>query len=193
MIAIIDCGIGNVQSVKNALDCLGVESVITSAAPEIGAADRVVLPGVGAFGAMMEALRERELIEVLKDYLSSGKPFLGICLGMQALFETSEESPGVSGLGVLKGSVQKFSLGKVPQMGWNSVLSRSPRLLGSGYGYFANSYYVVPADPGIVTATSEYGCSFTCAIESGSITAVQFHPEKSGDYGLHFLERWLLC
>ncbi len=193
MIAIIDCGIGNVQSVKNALDCLGVESVITSSASNIGAADRVVLPGVGAFGAMMEALRERGLIEVLKDYLSSGKPFLGICLGMQALFETSEESPGVSGLGVLKGSVQKFNLGKVPQMGWNTILPRPPSLLAKGYGYFANSYYVVPADPAIVTATSEYGCSFACTVESGSITAVQFHPEKSGDYGLQFLERWLLC
>ena len=192
MIAIVDCGIGNVQSVKNALDYLRVESIISSSASEIGGADRVILPGVGSFGAMMEVLQERGLVDVLKEVLEKGKPFLGICLGMQVLFETSEESPGVDGLGVLKGTVKRFTSGKVPQMGWNEVRPCSQGLLQEGYGYFANSYYVVP-DDSVVAATAEYGCPFACAVQFRNIAAVQFHPEKSGDYGLALLKRWLSC
>ncbi len=192
MIAIIDYGSGNVRSVKNTLDFLGVESKITSKPEEIDAAGKIIFPGVGAFGYAMEQLRKRKLEEPIKNAIANKKPFLGICLGQQLLFEESEESPGVKGLGVFKGKVKKFVKGKTPQIGWNEIIPAKKNDFENGYMYFVNSYYVVPEDKGLIAAKTSYeGQEFASAIEKDNVIAVQFHAEKSGDFGLNFLRRWL--
>src|SRR3989344_1289011 len=163
MISIIDFGAVNLKSVKNALDCLNADSRITDRPDEIAKAERLMLPGDGSFGFMMEELRKKKLINPIKDFIRSGKPFLGICLGLQALFEESEESPGVKGLGIFKGKVVKFKKGKVPQIGWNKTLPKKKsygNIFSEGYVYFVNSYYAVPEDQTIVAATSDYYGSF---------------------------------
>jgi len=205
MIAIVDYGAGNIASVRNALSRLGVESRATCEAQEILSAERVILPGVGSFGFLMQSLRQKGLDETLLQSINKGTPFLGICLGMQALFESSEESPGIAGLGIFKGKVVRFQRGKVPQIGWNEVVPRgncsgnecdkgdAKELLTKGFAYFVNSFYCAPADPSIVAATTDYNGAFACAIQNENITAVQFHPEKSGDWGLAFLKRWAGC
>ncbi len=190
MIAIIDYGAGNVKSVKNALDYLGFDSLITSDVDEIRKAERVIFPGVGNFGDCMQELEERKLVEVIKKFIDSGKPFLGICVGLQLLFEKSEESPGVNGLDVFKGKCVKFNQGKVPQIGWNKIKSKK---FGEGYVYFVNSYYAIPDDNSVVDATSDYFVDFTAIVEKDNVLATQFHPEKSGDFGLQILKRWLQC
>ncbi len=192
MIAIIDYGSGNVSSVKNSLDFLGVESKITSKPEEIGAADKIIFPGVGAFGYAMEQLAEKKLEGPIKNAIKNGKPFLGICLGLQLLFGESEENPGVKGLGIFRGKSKKFSSGKTPQIGWNEIKPTKNGILREGFMYFVNSYYVVPEDKGIVAAESVYGNrKFACAVENGNVMAVQFHAEKSGEFGLDFLRRWV--
>ena len=190
MIAIIDYGAGNVKSVKNALDYLGFDSLLTSDANEIMNAERVIFPGVGNFGDCMKSLDDRGLVDVIKKFIDSGKPFLGICVGLQLLFEESEESPGVKGLGIFRGKCVKFNQGKVPQIGWNKINSKK---FGEGYVYFVNSFYAIPDDEGVVDARSDYFVDFVAAVEKDNVLATQFHPEKSGDYGLSISQRWLQC
>ncbi|VVB56950.1 Imidazole glycerol phosphate synthase subunit HisH [uncultured archaeon] len=190
-VVIIDYGAGNLASVQNALDKLGAKWSVSSNPAEIRAAKRIIFPGVGSFGSMMERLRERKLDAAIRDAIASGTPFLGICLGMQALFESSEESPGVKGLGVLEGEVVKFQKGKVPQVGWNEVKARGNGALKSGYFYFVNSYYCRPKEQKIVAATTDYFGEFASVVSAANVMAVQYHPEKSGRAGMEFLQRWL--
>lgn len=201
MIAIIDYGVGNLFSVEKALAALGADAKITSDARTIAAADKIVLPGVGAFGDCMENLTATGLIPTIKDFVKTGKPMLGICVGLQILFEGSEESIGVAGLGLLKGKVRRIQAPglKVPHMGWNSLTIKSPRqpldpfqgLSEKPYVYFVHSYHAVPQDSSIVTATTEYGSELTAAVAKGNIQATQFHPEKSGDVGLAILKNFI--
>lgn len=195
MIAIIDYGAGNLHSVKNALDYLGAEAVITGDKDAILAADKVILPGVGAFGEAMASLREKELEDVIKTVIENGVPFLGICLGLQLLFEESEESPGVSGLGVFKGKVVKIpDCGlKIPHMGWNDItLTKESRILaGNPFVYFVHSYYLTTPETDIISAYTEYGQRLGIAVERGNVFATQFHPEKSGEAGMESLKRFI--
>ena len=193
MIAIIDYGAGNLKSVQNALDYLGVDIIITDNPKDILKADRLILPGDGSFGYMMENLGKKGLIKPIKDFIKSDKQFLGICLGLQALFEESEESPNVKGLCIFEGKVVKFRKGKVPQIGWNKIISNKQGIFKNGYMYFVNSYYVVPKDGSIIATVTDYNFNFVSAIQSNNVTATQFHPEKSGKDGIELLKRWLKC
>ena len=192
MIAIVDYGAGNLMSIKNALDFIKVKSKITDKAEEIIKADKVILPGVGNFGNVMSNLEDRKLTKTIKRFIESRKPFLGICIGLQILFEESEESPGIKGLCILKGKVVKFKKGKIPQIGWNFVKSKD-KLLKDGYYYFVNSFYVTPKDKSVILAETDYFTKFTSAIKKENIIAMQFHPEKSGSIGLKFLTKWCRC
>lgn len=194
MIAIIDYGMGNLYSVHKAFVKLGIKAVITREASVIESAERVVLPGVGAFGDCMKNLKEYKLVDVIRYVIRRGTPFLGICLGLQLLFEGSEEEPGVEGLKIFPGMVRKIVTPglKVPHMGWNSLKFQSSSRLFEGltpnsYVYFVHSYHAVPDDASIITAVSDYGGKITAAIGYGNVQAVQFHPEKSGNIGLKIL------
>ncbi|HMM20097.1 MAG TPA: imidazole glycerol phosphate synthase subunit HisH [Selenomonadales bacterium] len=196
-IAIVDYGMGNLYSVGKAFTRLGVAAAATSDALAIRRADKIVLPGVGAFGDCMRNLEACGLVEVIREVVAAGKPFLGICLGMQLLFEGSEEDPGVPGLGILPGLVRRIDAPgmKVPQMGWNSLelTGESPLFAGlpaPAYVYFVHSYHAVPADGKVVTAVTQYGGQVTAAVGRGNLQAVQFHPEKSGTVGLKILENF---
>ncbi|MCH5212682.1 MAG: imidazole glycerol phosphate synthase subunit HisH [Oscillospiraceae bacterium] len=196
MVAIIDYGAGNLHSVKNALDFLGAESEITNDKDKILAADHVILPGVGAFGDAMRSLNESGLADVVKAAADGSRPFLGICLGLQLLFERSEESPGVDGLGIFRGSVVKIPERglKIPHMGWNNItLTKDSRILPDNkpFVYFVHSYYINAEDSDVVSAYTEYGEKLDIAIERGNVFATQFHPEKSGDVGMEILKRFL--
>ena len=199
MVAIIDYDAGNVRSVEKAVISLGAEALITRDPAEINRSDHVILPGVGAFGDAMGKLERYGLIPVIKEIAKSGKPFLGICLGEQLLFEKSEEAPGVEGLGILKGEVKKLSGAdglKVPNIGWNSLEIRNGgRLLdhikNGTFVYFVHSYYVRAEDVSVVTATIDYGETVDAAVEKDNVFAVQFHPEKSSDDGIKILENFL--
>ncbi len=195
MIAIIDYGAGNLKSVKNALDFLKADSRITDKARDIRQADRIILPGDGSFGYMMENLEKKKLVIPIKEFIKSKKPFLGICLGLQGLFEESEESPNVKGLSVFKGKVVKFRFGKIPQIGWNKIIRKKNvsqrNIFSDNYMYFANSYHAIPKDDSIIAAMTDYNGSFVSAIRSNNITAMQFHPEKSGKAGIGLIRRWL--
>ncbi len=199
MIAIIDYGAGNLHSVKNALDFLGAESVITDSPEEILAADKVILPGVGAFGDAMAALENKKLTDTIREVVSINKPMLGICLGLQMLFEESEETPGVKGLGILKGKIVKIPPQegiKIPHMGWNSLeISKKSRILkdigNEPYVYFVHSYYLEPENPEDVSAYTEYSKRLAVAVERDNLFATQFHPEKSGDLGLKILKNFV--
>lgn len=191
MIVIIDYGAGNLRSVKNALDRIGVPSLITDDRDVILKAEKVIFPGQGHFGACVDALKEKGLFDVIREAACT-KPFLGICVGMQLLFEKSEETVGISGLGILKGEVKKFSLGqKLPQMGWNRVQSVDKDRFDGQFYYFANSYFCVPEEEECVLAKSFYGESFACVVAKGQLLAVQFHPEKSGQEGMKILESFV--
>ncbi len=199
MVAIIDYDAGNIRSVEKAVRYLGKEAVVTSDPEKILAADRVILPGVGAFGDAMKRLHAMGLVEVIRQVAERGTPFLGICLGLQLLFEKSEESPGVAGLGLLRGEILRLpelpGL-KVPHIGWNSLKYPNPGRLFRGipedsYVYFVHSYYLKAQDEGIVTATTEYGTLVHASVESGNLFACQFHPEKSSETGLTILENFL--
>ncbi len=194
-VVIIDYGAGNLMSVQNALDSLRVSWAVSADPAVVRSAKRLIFPGVGSFGAMMERLRKRKLEQPIKDAIASGTPFLGLCLGLQVLFERSEESPGVAGLGIFKGDVVKFKKGKVPQVGWNEVKPNSGNktIIGPMWAYFVNSYYAKPEDSTLVAATTDYFGEFACAVASKNVIAVQYHPEKSGEEGLAFLKRWLSC
>lgn len=200
MIAIIDFGAGNLQSVKKALDYLGEPNLITAKSSEIEAADALILPGVGSFGDAMQSLTDSGLLETVRAAALSDTPFLGICLGLQLLFPESEESKGVKGLGVLPGKIIKFpgDMGlKIPQIGWNSINIREGCKLYAGvpqnaYVYFVHSYYLQAADPEVVAATAEYGVTFHASVadEAHRLYATQFHPEKSGAVGLRILRNF---
>lgn len=196
MIAIIDYGMGNLGSVEKALTFIGYDSVITDDPKLVMEADGVILPGVGAIGAAMEALKSKNLDKVVHDYIATGKPFLGICLGMQMLFDSSEESFGgspVQGLSVLPGKVVRFpsDMGlKVPQIGWNALSSKNPILPDGEYVYFVHSYYCVPAREEDIAATVDYGIEYCCSVRRDNVLACQFHPEKSGEAGLAILQCW---
>ena len=198
MIAIIDYDAGNIRSVEKAFIKLGQEVVITRDKETILSADRVVLPGVGSFGDAMEKLDCYGLVEVIKEVVKRGVPFMGICLGLQLMFESSEESPGVEGLGLLKGKVvripDKEGL-KIPHIGWNDItINPSSRLMyglhNNSYVYFVHSYYLQAENEEEVAATTEYSAHIHAAVESGNVFATQFHPEKSGDVGLKILENF---
>ena len=197
-LAVVDYGRGNLRSVCKALESLGADVGLVSESKGICGADAVVLPGVGAFGDCSRSIDELGLREPLLDWLRSGRPFLGICLGYQLLFERSEESPEAAGLGFFQGVVRRFSIGKlkIPHMGWNTIEPAPGAALFKGLGeepsvYFVHSYFPQPADPSIITATCEYGECFAAACGSGNIQAVQFHPEKSQSIGLGILRNFL--
>lgn len=198
MIAVVDYGAGNLHSVKNALDYLGADSVVTSDISAVKAADKLILPGVGSFGEAMDCLNKSGLCQAVRDFAKSGKPFLGICLGLHMLFEESEESPGVKGLGVLKGRVVKIPEHglKIPHMGWNSIetVKESKILKNMGdepFVYFVHSYYIKPDNKSDVSAVTQYGETLSVAVERDNLFAVQFHPEKSGDTGLEILRNFI--
>lgn len=199
MTAIIDYDAGNLKSVEKALKHLGEEVVITRDPAVILAADRVILPGVGAFGDAMEKLHQYGLVEVIHQVVERGIPLLGICLGLQLLFESSEESEGVPGLGVLKGKILRIPDQpglKIPHMGWNSLkLTPDTRLFegleDGSYVYFVHSYYLKAEDDGIVAASTEYSTHIHAAVEAGNVCACQFHPEKSSEVGLKILENFV--
>lgn len=198
MIAIIDYDAGNLKSVYKALIHLGEEAVITRDSREILCADKVILPGVGAFGDAMNKLKEYGLIPVIKEVAESGTPFLGICLGLQLLFEGSEESPQAEGLGILKGEILRIpeSEGlKVPHIGWNSLTYDHQGRLFRGipeesYVYFVHSYYLKAKEERIVKASTEYGVKIHASVEQGNVFACQFHPEKSSKAGLRILKNF---
>ncbi|NLO21020.1 MAG: imidazole glycerol phosphate synthase subunit HisH [Syntrophomonadaceae bacterium] len=201
MIAIIDYGVGNLASVRNAFIKLGHEAVISSSPEQILQADRVVLPGVGAFADAMNNLSRFALDNTVKQVIAAGTPFLGICLGLQLLFTEGEEHGIHPGLGIIKGKVIKFDLPrpyKVPHMGWNQVFPREDSKLFKGlpsgsHFYFVHSYYVLPQDDSVIAAHSDYGVDFVCAVEEKNLMATQFHPEKSGRLGLQILQNFGGC
>lgn len=198
MIAVLDYGAGNLLSVEKALRFLGCETAVAADAETLQSASGAVLPGVGAFGDAMACLRSAGLVQPVLDYIRSGKPFLGVCLGLHLLFEESEESPGVKGLGVLKGKIRRIPGApgrKVPHMGWNSLCLADRGGLFSGlpedsYVYFVHSYYLRTDDRGLVTATADYGVTLDAAVQRGNLFATQFHPEKSGRAGLAMLRNF---
>lgn len=199
MIALIDYGSGNLRSVLNALRHVGAEAQLVSNPEKLADADAVVLPGVGAFGDCARGLQTRGLWEPLQEWLRSSKPFLGICVGYQLLFEESEESAGVRGFGHFAGRVKRFRTPelKVPQIGWNRLQltdAAAPLWRGlpeSPHVYFVHSYFPVPADPSIVSAWTSYGETFAAAVARANVAAVQFHPEKSQAVGLGLLSNFV--
>ena len=199
MVAIIDYDAGNIKSVQKAIEYLG-EEVISTREPEVILnASRVILPGVGAFGDAMEKLHKYNLVDVIKEVVKKEIPFLGICLGLQLLFETSDETPGVQGLGILKGKIKRIPDNgelKIPHIGWNSLSFPNKGRLYEGisqesYVYFVHSYYLDAEDKGIVVATTEYGTTIHASVEQGNVFACQFHPEKSSSVGLKILDNFL--
>ena len=197
MIVLIDYGVGNLYSVEKAVAYVGGDVKISSSAEDIVRAEKIILPGVGAFGDCMKNLEATGLIPTIKAEISSGKPILGICVGMQILFAGSEESPCVNGLKIFGGQVKKIRAGdlKIPHMGWNSIKFGDSKLFaglsGEPYFYFVHSYHASPDDKKIIAATTTYGEEVTAAIEFENIFATQFHPEKSGDVGLHVLKNFV--
>ena len=198
MIGIIDYDAGNIRSVEKALSYLGEKTVVSRNPETLKNADKVILPGVGSFGQAMENLHRYELVPVIRDMIEDGKPFLGICLGLQLLFESSEESPGAEGLGILKGKILKIPSSpglKIPHMGWNSLqLQNNGRLFRNipqdTYVYFVHSYYLQAQEPEIVKAVTEYSTEIHASVEKDNVFACQFHPEKSGKYGLEILKNF---
>jgi glutamine amidotransferase len=195
-IDLVEIGAGNIGSVKRCLERLNVNfQVVNSSNPPMGDTP-LLLPGVGAFGPVMEHLKKDSFDKRLQALVKGGTPYLGICIGMQILFDSSEEAKGVSGLGLLPGAVRKFQQGKVPQIGWNNIdlahqNGTNPDLPASGFVYFVNSYYPDPLDQADVLYYADYYVRFCAAVRSKNITAFQFHPEKSGKFGQTLLERWI--
>ena len=189
---IVDYDAGNLRSVANMLTFLNVPFVITSDKDEILAAKRIIFPGQGHFAQAMNNLDKKGLIPVIKECCQKDIPFLGVCIGLQILFEKSEEAPNIEGLGILKGEVKKFTSGKIPQIGWNKVFTTNNNsFIPEDYFYFVNSYYVVPKDENIISSYCDYNGKFCSSVEKGNIIAVQFHPEKSSEAGLKFFRNWL--
>lgn len=199
MIAIIDYDAGNIRSVEKALNFLGQEAIVTRKKEQILGADKVILPGVGSFGDAMDKIRQYGLEKVICQVAENGTPFLGICLGLQLLFESSEESPGVQGLGILKGRILKIPETeglKIPHMGWNTLKLQGNGRLFRGlpedpYVYFVHSYYLQAAEEEIVTAVTDYGIRIHASVEKNNVFACQFHPEKSSSTGLAILKNFV--
>ena len=197
MITFLDYGAGNVRSVINAIERLGESVKLVQSGADLDSAERLIFPGVGNFGALMRTLREKQLRQPLIRYLHSGKPFLGICVALQALFESSEEAPEEPGLGIFQGRVQRFTTKlAVPHIGWNGIKAHQASPLfqdiqGDEKFYFVHSYHVVPKDQGIILTSTDYGYQFASSVQRGALVATQFHPEKSGRAGLKLLENFL--
>ena len=209
MIAVIDYGVGNLFSVSKAVEAVGATVEVTGDPDRIRAAEKLILPGVGAFGDCMKNLRAASLDGVIVDEIARGKPLMGICVGLQILFEGSEESPNVDGLGVFKGTVKKIRAEglKIPHMGWNRIMRNEECVMRNEFlpassitnyelritncFYFVHSYHAVPDDRSLIAATTEYGETLTAAVARDNIFAVQFHPEKSGDVGLQVLKNFI--
>lgn len=199
MIAILDYDAGNIRSVEKAFQYLGEETVLSRDRDEILSADKVVLPGVGAFGDAMNKLKDYNLVNTIYDVVDKKIPFLGICLGLQLLFESSDETPGVSGLGILPGNILRIPDKpgyKIPHIGWNSLeLTNNGRLFDgvaeNAYVYFVHSYYLKAAEEEIVTATADYTTTIHASVEKDNVFACQFHPEKSSDVGLQILKNFV--
>ncbi len=200
MIAIIDYGMGNIHSVNKALQLYGAQTIVTDKVKDIRSSDKIVLPGVGAFGDAMEELKRQGLAAAINEHIRNKKAFLGICLGMQLLFERSEEAKKSAGLGILKGIVKKFSNKpglKVPHMGWNQLIKISNAcpllkdIADGAYAYFCHSYYPVPKDNANIAATCDYGGEFSSVLWQGNVYGVQFHPEKSQETGLRMLKNFV--
>ncbi|MEN8253975.1 MAG: imidazole glycerol phosphate synthase subunit HisH [Verrucomicrobiota bacterium] len=199
MIGIIDYGMGNLGSVSNACRFLGLDAKIITRKQEMDSCRAVVLPGVGAFGDCMGHLVEHDFVAAIKEWVQAGKPFMGICLGLQALFDSSEESPGVPGLGIFPGTVKRFDLPKelkVPQIGWNRIIEAQPDcpmfegIENGAFFYLVHSYYVCPEDESIVAGKTEYGIEYCSCIWKDNVFATQFHPEKSQAAGLRMLKNF---
>lgn len=200
MIAIIDYGAGNIQSVYKALRFIGADCKVTSDKDEILNADGAILPGVGSFGDAMDTMTKRGIKDTIIEYTKSGKPFLGICLGLQLLFPESDETPGVKGLDIFKGTITKIPNQnrtlKIPHMGWNNISIKQKNgifkdIEGEPYVYFVHSFYLKAQDKDIVAATTQYGVEIDAAVQKGNIIATQFHPEKSGEVGLKMLKNFV--
>lgn len=192
MITIIDYEAGNLKSICNMLDFVGCEYKISSNPQEIQMAERIIFPGQGHFAQAMKNLENKGLIEPIKKAIANNAKFLGICLGLQVLFEKSEEAPNVAGLGIIKGEVKKFTQGKIPQIGWNQInTTQNNTYLQDDFFYFVNSYYVVPQDKNVISSVCNYEIDFAASIEYKNLTAVQFHPEKSSGAGIKFFKKWL--
>ena len=197
MITLLDYGAGNVRSVINAIESLGETVKVVSRPEDILAAEKLVFPGVGAFGSMIAILHAKNYVEPLKAYIKADRPFLGICLGLQALFDHSEEAPDAGGLGVIAGFVKRFETDlSVPHIGWNGLNFKQPSRIFAGLNgtekfYFVHSYHVVAEDDGVVLTTTDYGCEFVSSIQKGNIIATQFHPEKSGRAGRRILKNFI--
>ncbi len=199
MLHIVDYGMGNLRSVQKAFEKLGFEAVITNNPRDLATADRVVLPGVGAYRDAIAELKRLDFVQAIHDAIDSGKPFLGICLGLQLLFDVSFEDGEHEGLGVIPGQVVRFESQpdlKVPHMGWNSLTLHQPKhpilknITPGSHVYFVHSYHVVPQDSSIIAATSNHGSEFVAMIARGNLTATQFHPEKSQKIGLQLLKNF---
>ena len=195
-IAIIDYGVGNLRSVEKAFAATGCEAVVSSDESELRAAERLVLPGVGAFGACMKALRERGFDRLVRERVEAGTPLLGVCVGMQLLFDESEEFGSTPGLGLLRGRVRRFA-GElvVPQVGWNRIHQKQRHVLFEGiedgsFCYFVHSFYCEPEDEAVVAGQTEYGGRYASVVAERNICGVQFHPEKSQDVGLQMLKNF---
>ena len=197
MIAIIDYGVGNLFSVEKAFAAIGEDVKVTGEAEDLRSADKLVLPGVGAFGDCMKNLEATGLIPVIIEQIANKKPLLGICVGLQILFEGSEESPNAKGLGIFKGSVRRINAPqlKIPHMGWNGISFKDMSIFDGlrelSYFYFVHSYHAVPEDKNLIVATTDYGEELTAAVARDNIYATQFHPEKSGDVGLQLLKNFV--
>ena len=212
MIAVIDYGMGNLRSVQKAIDVVGGRTKIVSCSKDLKRCEKIVFPGVGAFGDAMKELRRLGVVDAIRESISAGKPFLGLCLGLQLLFEKSDEAPGVRGLCVLKGGVKKFQFTnderrttndalKVPHMGWNTIVHRPSSIVhrngilrdvpNGSYMYFVHSYYVAPRDKSSVLTTTDYGIKFVSGVRKDNIYGFQFHPEKSQAIGLKILENFV--
>ncbi len=191
-VIIIDYGAGNVKSLGNMLEFLGADYEITEDKEKILSAKKIIFPGQGHFEQAMKKLNEKNMPKTIKKAISNGADFLGICLGLQVLFEKSEEAPNVEGLGIFKGEVKKFQTGKTPQIGWNNIkTTNADTYLEDDYFYFVNSYYVVPQDESIISSITNYHIDFCSSVQKDNVCAVQFHPEKSSDAGVRFFQKWL--
>lgn len=192
MICVINYGGGNVRSVTNLLQSLGYDFLVSSKEKEILSAEKIIFPGQGHFGQSMGALKECELDFTIHRAVEKRLPFMGICVGLQVLFETSEEAPEAKGLGLFKGEVVKFTEGKIPQIGWNQIKTKpSNTVLSDDFYYFVNSFYVKPQDETIISSIANYHIDFCSSIEKENLIAMQFHPEKSGEAGVNAIRSWL--
>ena len=198
-IGIVDYGMGNLGSVSNACKFLGLDAEIISSSGQMDSCRAVILPGVGAFGDCMAHLTQHGFVSPIQKWIAAGNPFMGICLGLQALFQTSEETPGVEGLGVFNGSVKRFQIArelKVPQIGWNAVNQKQPEcplfagIDDGAYFYFVHSFYVAPEDSTIIAGETDYGLNYCSAVWKDNVFAAQFHPEKSQTVGLQMLKNF---